>query len=65
MSLELTGNHEANMKHVFNTYLNLEFKTDGTSVWWWSSNHKEWFPDGNVTPERIENMLALDIAYVI
>lgn len=52
------------MKHIFNTYLNLEFKTDSISVWWFSSNHKEWFPDGSVTPARIENMLALGIAYV-
>ncbi|WP_198585352.1 hypothetical protein [Escherichia coli] len=52
------------MKHIFNTYLNIEFKTDGKSVWWWSSNLKEWFPDGNVKPENIENMLALGIAYI-
>lgn len=42
------------MKHIFNTYLKLEFKTDGKSVWWWSSNHKEWFPDANVKPEILK-----------
>ncbi|CUR85155.1 TPA: hypothetical protein ACS54F_003570 [Salmonella enterica] len=52
------------MKHIFNTYLKLEFKTDGKSVWWWSSNHKEWFPDANVKPENIEKMLSLGIAYI-
>lgn len=53
------------MKHIFNTYLNLEFKTDGEKVFWWSSNLNVWFPDGNVKPENIENMLSLGIAYVI
>lgn len=52
------------MKHVFNTYLNIEFKTDGKAVWWWSSNHRAWFPDGNVTPESVDRMLSLGIAYL-
>jgi len=49
---------------IFNTYINIEFKTDGVNVWWWSSNNGAWFPDGSVTPESIERMLSLGIAYI-
>lgn len=53
------------MKHIFSIYLNLEFKTDGNKVWWWSSNLKEWFPEFTVTAESLERSIKSGNAVVL
>jgi hypothetical protein len=53
------------MKHVFSTYLNLEFKTDGVKVWWWSSNLEVWFPEFTVTAESLERAIKSGNATII
>lgn len=45
------------MKYVFNNYLNIEFKTDGVNVWWWSNNLECWFPEFTVTAASLERSL--------
>ena len=53
------------MKHVFSTYLNLEFKTNGVNVWWWSSNLKVWFPEFTVTAESLERSIESGNAILV
>ena len=45
------------MKYVFDNYLNIEFKTDGVNVWWWSYNLGCWFPEFTVTAESLERSI--------
>ncbi|HDT4050872.1 TPA: hypothetical protein QHN36_003536 [Enterobacter bugandensis] len=53
------------MKRVFSNYLNIEFKTDGVKVWWWSSNLGVWFPEFTVTAESLERSIKSGNAKVI
>ncbi|QEG10315.1 hypothetical protein KMI7_149 [Klebsiella phage KMI7] len=53
------------MKHVFNTYLNIEFKTDGVNVWWWSSNLGCWFPEFTVTASSLERSIKDGRSFVL
>ncbi|AAX78697.1 hypothetical protein RB43ORF175c [Escherichia phage RB43] len=53
------------MKRIFSNYLNLEFKTDGGNVWWWSSNLGVWFPEFTVTAESLERSIKSGNAVVL
>ncbi|CCK74020.1 protein of unknown function [Pseudotevenvirus RB43] len=53
------------MKRIFSNYLNLEFKTDGVNVWWWSSNLGVWFPEFTVTAESLERSIKSGNAVVL
>lgn len=51
------------MKFIIHAATKMKFRTDGKRVDRWSSNHRVWFPDGNVTPDIIENMIKTGNAY--
>lgn len=53
------------MKRIFNTYLNIEFKTDGVNVWWWLSNLGCWFPEFTVTASSLERSIKDGRSFVL
>ncbi|QIN97981.1 hypothetical protein QA066_gp28 [Salmonella phage pink] len=51
------------MQYLKHKYLNLTFRVDGESVWWWSYNVGVWFPEMNIKSEDLQEALEQGRAY--